>query len=117
MSARTLRAFIDPSKRVQDLPQPTSPRHQTVRGVLCQNASMPRYFIDIHDGTEVAHDEAGYELPDLDAARTQAVGIMIRQVRRLADGPGQKDYVTTIRDADGIVRLRFNITIDTGPIG
>lgn len=33
---------------------------------------MPRYFFDVHDGTNL-RDEEGTELPDLDAARRIAI--------------------------------------------
>ncbi|WP_267427005.1 hypothetical protein [Methylobacterium sp. GC_Met_2] len=70
---------------------------------------MPRFFIDLHDGTEVAHDKNGYELPDLDAARAQAVRIMIRIAQGLSDSPGRQDYVAAVRDAEGAVRWRFRM--------
>ncbi|MGU3330310.1 DUF6894 family protein [Methylobacterium mesophilicum] len=78
---------------------------------------MPRYFIDLHDGTEVAHDRDGYELPDLAAARTQAVRIMTRIAQGFTDQPGRQDYVAAVRDADGAVRWRFRLSLDADPVG
>ena len=78
---------------------------------------MPRYFIDIHDGTEVIRDREGYELSDLGAARGQAVRIMTGIAQRLSDEPGRQDWVAAIRDADGVVRLRFRVSLDAGPVG
>lgn len=98
-------------------PRLTSPRHRLVRGAPCQKGNMARYFIDIHDGTEVAYDEAGYEMPDLDAASAQAVRIMSSQARRSKGGSERQDYVATLRDVDGFVRLRFKVLIGAGPIG
>jgi hypothetical protein len=78
---------------------------------------MPRYFIDLHDGTEVVRDTEGYELPDLDAARSQAVKIMTRIAQGLSDAPGRQDYVAAVRDDAGAVRLRFRLSLDAGPVG
>ncbi|WP_267361059.1 MULTISPECIES: hypothetical protein [unclassified Methylobacterium] len=77
---------------------------------------MPCFFIDLHDGTEVAHDKDGYELPDLDAARAQALRIMIRIAQGLSDSPGRQDYVAAVRDAEGAVRWRFRMSLDTNPV-
>ena len=77
---------------------------------------MPCFFIALHDGTEVAHDKDGYELPDLDAARAQALRIMIRIAQGLSDSPGRQDYVAAVRDAEGAVRWRFRMSLDTDPV-
>ena len=76
---------------------------------------MPRFFIDLHDGTEVAHDKNGYELPDLDATRAQAVRIMTRIAQSLSDSPGRQDYVAAVRDDEGAVRWRLRMSFDTDP--
>ncbi|TXM97288.1 hypothetical protein FV242_31965 [Methylobacterium sp. WL64] len=77
---------------------------------------MPRYFIDLHDGTAVLRDREGYEVPNLDAARAQAVRIMTRVTQGLADLPGRQDYVAAVRDADGAVRWRLRVSLDDSPI-
>lgn len=74
---------------------------------------MPRFFIDLHDGTEVAHDKDEYDLPDLNAARAQAVRIMTRIAQGLSDSPSRQDYVAAVRDAEGAVRWRFRMSFDT----
>lgn len=78
---------------------------------------MPRFFIDLHDGTEVVRDRAGYDLPDLDAARAQAVRIMTRIAQGLTDEPGRQDYVAAVRDITGAVRLRLRLSLDAETIG
>ena len=35
---------------------------------------MPRFFLHIDDGTQQIEDQEGSELPDLDAAREEAIG-------------------------------------------
>lgn len=77
---------------------------------------MPRYYIDLHDGGEVVRDRDGYELPDLAAAKAQAVRIMTRVAQGLTDRPGRQDYVAAVRDAEGAVRLRFRISLDADPV-
>ncbi|SFM45783.1 DUF6894 family protein [Methylobacterium pseudosasicola] len=77
---------------------------------------MPRYFIDLHDGGELVRDKIGYELPDLAAAKAQAVRIMTRIAQGLTDLPGRQDYVAAVRDAEGAVRLRLRVSLDADPI-
>lgn len=73
---------------------------------------MPRYFIDLHDGGELLRDQDGYELPDLHAARAQAVRVMTRIAQGLTDQPGRQDYVAAVRDAQGAVRWRIRTSLD-----
>lgn len=77
---------------------------------------MPRYFIDLHDGAAVLRDREGYEVPNLDAARAQAVRIMTRITQGLTDIPGRQDYVAAVRDADGAVKWRLRVSLDDNPI-
>ena len=76
---------------------------------------MPRCFIDLHDGGELVRDRDGYELPDLEAARAQAVRIMTRIAQGLTDQPGRQDYVAAVRDAQGAVRWRIRMSLDADP--
>ena len=77
---------------------------------------MPRYFIDLHDGGELLRDQDGYELPDLEAARAQAVRIMTRIAEGLTDQLGRQDYVDAVRDAEGAVRWRLRMSLDADPV-
>jgi hypothetical protein len=78
---------------------------------------MPRFFIDVHDGTDIVRDKQGYDLPNLESARSQAVKIMTRIVQGLSDAPGRQDFVAAVRDDAGVVRLRFRVSLDAGPVG
>jgi len=49
---------------------------------------MPRYFIDLHDGTQPLKDEVGFDLPDLPAARAKVVRIMSAIARDMLDHGG-----------------------------
>ncbi len=77
---------------------------------------MPRYFIDLHDGSEPVRDTVGCELPDLVAARAQAVRILTRVTQGFRDEPGRQDYVAAVRDARGAIRLRLRVSLDAGPV-
>ncbi|TXN19964.1 hypothetical protein [Methylobacterium sp. WL9] len=74
---------------------------------------MPHYFFDIHDGIHV-HDNEGKELPDLEAAKAEAIrlagGFATRPAMLGEDGGAM---VVVIRDApDSVVlnvRLVFNV--------
>ncbi|MET0368579.1 MAG: hypothetical protein ABW058_10445 [Methylobacterium sp.] len=76
---------------------------------------MPRYFIDLHDGSNLVRDKEGFDLPDLDAARAQAARIMTRIAQGIAEGPERQDYVLAVRTEDGTVRLRMRMSLDPEP--
>ncbi|MFF9549039.1 DUF6894 family protein [Methylobacterium fujisawaense] len=78
---------------------------------------MPRYFIDLHDGTDIVRDRDGYDLPSLEAARSQAVKIMTRIAQGFSDAPGRQDYMAAVRDETGVVRMRLRVSLDADPVG
>ena len=39
---------------------------------------MPRYYFHVRSGSDLARDPEGSDLPDIDAARKQAVGMACR---------------------------------------
>ncbi len=77
--------------------------------------AVPRYFIDLHDGSNLVRDKEGFDLPDLDAARAQAARIMTRIAQGIAEGPERQDYVLAVRTEDGTVRLRMRMSLDPEP--
>jgi hypothetical protein len=76
---------------------------------------VPRYFIDLHDGTNLVRDQTGVDLPDLAAARDQAVRMMTRIAQGLSDPQMRQDYVIAVRDEQGTVRLRLRLSYDVEP--
>jgi hypothetical protein len=76
---------------------------------------VPRYFIDLHDGANLVRDHEGYDLPDLAAARAQAVRILTRLAQGLTDPVERQDFIIAVRDADGLVRLRLRLSYDVEP--
>ena len=72
---------------------------------------MPRFFFDVNDGEDIFIDNAGIELPDMDAAireARRALADMIRDAMRGVDG----DRVSIrIRDgSEGPILLEVNFT-------
>lgn len=48
---------------------------------------MPRYFFDVlHDGEDVTRDHRGIDLPDLEAAKIEALEIWKRVLREHTQG-------------------------------
>ncbi len=74
---------------------------------------MPRFFLDLHDGTHLIKDREGSDLPDLAAARAQAARIMTRIAQGMADGPSRQDYVLAVRAEDGAVLLRMRMSFES----
>lgn len=74
--------------------------------------ALPRFFIDLHDGSNLVRDRDGFDLPNLDAARAQAARIMTRIAQGMADGPERQDYVLAVRAEDGTVCLRMRMSLD-----
>ena len=61
---------------------------------------MPRYYFDVlHDGNDVTRDHKGVELPDLDAAQVDALGIWTRIIQeRAAGGRNPRHWKVAILD-------------------
>jgi hypothetical protein len=74
---------------------------------------MPRYFIDLHDGTQPLRDEVGFDLPDLPAARAKVVRIMSAIARDMLPDVERQDYVAGVRDDDGKVVYRVRLSLAT----
>ncbi|GJE14652.1 hypothetical protein FOHLNKBM_5727 [Methylobacterium longum] len=82
---------------------------------LAEQKPVPRFFIDLHDGANLVRDHDGFDLPDLAAARTQAVRMMTRLAQGLTDPLERQDFVIAVRDAQGAVRLRLRLSYDIEP--
>lgn len=77
-------------------------------------ASLPmrRYYFDLVDGTEVASDEEGIDLPDVQAAQEEAaraLAALVRQMRTTVPQQALFDIAIDVRDNAGLVmRVRFD---------
>ncbi|WP_342154349.1 DUF6894 family protein [Methylorubrum sp. SB2] len=64
---------------------------------------MPRYYFDTDDGDFRHYDETGQDMPDAEAARRAAHGVLPEMARdKLLDGD-RHTFSARIRDASGTV--------------
>lgn len=76
---------------------------------------MPRYFFHLHDGID-RRDPEGSELPDLDAARCEAVclaGCLMRDnVHEMLKG---KDWHLDVEDERGLILFQVEVCLTDAP--
>jgi hypothetical protein len=58
---------------------------------------MPRYFLDLHDENGIILDEDGEEMPDVEAARKEAM---------MALGEASRDFARVGTDGQLVIRVR-----------
>ena len=66
---------------------------------------MPRYFFHIRDGNDLTKDSEGLDLPDLDAARAQALERACRIWSERPPEPGRNNQTFEVTDEAGAVVL------------
>lgn len=72
---------------------------------------MPRYFIETDDGQLLVKDDDGTNLPDLQAARHEAV-IVLPEIARGMIGRGNSCPVTSrVRNGSGAVLFEATLTL------
>ncbi len=76
---------------------------------------MPRYFFNIHDGIDV-EDTEGMDLPDLRAARVEAV----RHAGRIIDHEAEhvssvEDWCLEVTDRHGLILFQVNFLMTRAP--
>ena len=59
---------------------------------------MPRYFFEIDDGELHTTDEEGLELPDLKAARDEAMGVLPEIAQGRPPEGDRQDLTAVVRD-------------------
>lgn len=72
---------------------------------------MPKFFIDLHDGSDLIRDDQGFDLPDLAAARGKVLKIMSRIAQEFSPDLAQQDFVAAVRDKKGKVVLRARLSL------
>ena len=72
---------------------------------------MRRYFFDLHDGDNVAVDEEGVELPNLQRVQEEAASSLAELAReRVIEAvlDGAQDMAIEVRDDDGpVMKVMF----------
>ena len=71
---------------------------------------MPRYFIDTTDGHLYAEDEEGSDVPDLQAARREAVASLPEIAKGLIDRV-PSEVTSIVRDEAGSVLFKATLKI------
>jgi hypothetical protein len=67
---------------------------------------MPRYYFHVREGSSLTRDPDGAELPDIDAARKQAVKMACRAWSEQPPEAQDNDETFEITDQSGEVVLR-----------
>ncbi|MGU3537815.1 DUF6894 family protein [Methylobacterium sp. A54F] len=73
---------------------------------------MPRFFIDLHDGTRHVRDAEGFDLPDAAAAREKLLRVVSRVAQGLSSTSDRQDYLAVVRDENRKVLLRAHLSLD-----
>lgn len=72
---------------------------------------MPRFFFDSSDGREIIRDEIGIDLPDVLAARDEAINGLPDIARdKLPDG-SSRDFMVKVRDEAGTYLFEARLTL------
>ncbi len=72
---------------------------------------MARYFFDMIDGKRTIRDALGCDLPDVEAARTEALEALPEIARGELPPSGQYDLTTHVRDHTGAVIFVATLSI------
>ena len=72
---------------------------------------MPRYYFDIDDGQRQFHDEDGSDLPNLRAARAEAVGILPHIAEDIPLDGDNHDMTTSVRNETGDIVLTARLSL------
>ncbi len=72
---------------------------------------MPRYFFDLDGGERLFRDEKGSDLPDVQAAREEAIAVLPDIVRAMVTGHDRKTLTSMIRDDVGNVVFGVKLTL------
>ena len=68
-----------------------------------KKSEMPRYYFDIQENDATATDEAGLELPDLQAAEIEAAQSLVDMAKNMPPGLERHDLEIVVRTDDGPV--------------
>jgi hypothetical protein len=72
---------------------------------------MPRYFFETRDGEAVTEDIEGLELPNLHAAREEALKYLGETANEAMPDGDRRDFEVTIKDQGGRTLLSASVKI------
>jgi hypothetical protein len=80
---------------------------------------MPKYFFDLDDGSGLASDTEGSDLPDLMAAEPEAAAIATELSVNLYAGRVARRIVVRVRNERGerVLTITTSILVEHGPGG
>lgn len=73
---------------------------------------MPRYFIDLHDGSQHIRDKEGFEAPDIEAVQTRVVEIMRAVAQGFERSAKHQHCAAAVRDEHAAVLFRARLSLD-----
>ncbi|MER2267142.1 DUF6894 family protein [Methylobacterium oxalidis] len=73
---------------------------------------MPRYYIDLHDGSQHIQDRDGFEAAGITAVRERVVGIMSAIAQGFQADVDHQHCVAAVRDAGGTVLFRARLSLN-----
>ncbi len=72
---------------------------------------MPRYFFDLDGGERLFRDEKGSDLPDVHAAREEAIAVLPDIIRTMVTGGDRQTLTSMIRNDVGKVVFGVEIRL------
>lgn len=72
---------------------------------------MPRYFVDVSEGSKITADREGTDLPNLEAGRALAIRTLSEIVGEFLPGSSQMNFTAVIRDESGATPYQAQITL------
>ena len=75
---------------------------------------MPQYFFDIYDGENNSPDSEGTELPDREAVRREATGVLPDIAREELPDGNHRTFACRVRDDRGVVIFIAELSLHAG---
>ncbi|WP_336492697.1 DUF6894 family protein [Methylobacterium nigriterrae] len=76
---------------------------------------MPRYYLDLHSGSQHVKDAAKFDAKADDDARVQAFKTLASILQNLNHSSGQVRYVASVRNRRGINPFHIDLSLDFTP--
>ena len=73
---------------------------------------MPRYYLDLHSGSQYVKDTRGFKANDDDDAQVQAIKLLSTLVRDCDGSADHLSYVASVRDIRGVTLYHIDLSLD-----